>query len=213
MSDYLKIVALLLFSLLVLGIIISIPFVLFWLLRKVSKNSMMKMANRLPLELKKQLSNPASFREASKDERKQYARRNMRKGLLVYLIFVSMTIIEVVLIFVEHAWEMLKVYFIVSLVILAFIMIFVLKDYLLVSSRTKIYRMKAYMFPSPSIRLEKQHWVYYYDIKQYIYEVENIAIPRYKNKPIQGIVEVLAIEEKKKLRVFSIYIPDETSIV
>ena len=211
MLFYLKVIGLILLCLLITGVVILLPcFLICWLLITNAKYDALERGNRLPLEIKSELSDPSGFVEVSENDRKQYANRNLWKGLVIYFIFLVLGVIAVV---IAEKPEGMKGIFLASLIFLAFIMLFVLKDFLLAKSRSKIYRIKVYMFPTYSMRWGQIHWIYYYDFKQYIYVADNISIPHYKDKPWQGVVEVLAIEKKKKLKVFSIYIPNETSIL
>lgn len=211
MLFYLKVIGVILLCLIITGVVILLPaFLIYWLLRTNAKYDALERGNRLPLEIKRQLSDPSSFVEVSENDRKQYVRRNLRKGLVIYFIFLVSGIIATC---IADKPEEMKGFFLISLGFLAFIMLFVLKDFLLAKSRSKIYRMKVYMFPAYSAQWERIHWVYYYDFKQYIYVGNSIAVPNNDKTPRQGIVEVLAIEKKKKLKVLSIYMPDETSIL
>lgn len=211
MLFYLKVIGVILLCLVITGVVILLPcFLIYRLLKTNAKYDALERGNRLPLEIKRQLSDSACFIEASENDRKQYVRSNFQKGFKIPFVFLAGGIVVAI---IMKDLEMLKVYFLTSLVIFAFLMLFVLKDFLLANSKSKIYRMKAYMFPDHAYNAEAMHWVYFYDFKQCLYEANDIEIPNYKNKPWQGVVEVLAIEKKKKLKVFSIYIPDETSII
>ncbi len=187
----------------VLLIVISIPLLILWLAKELNRKRAQKMAEQLPEDVKRLLKISAGYTEITLKERLQHSLRVIIIGLIVYFIFV---IIGIVKSGVSDPSFDLKTYFMCSLVILAFIIVFVLKDILKAAPWAEVYRIKA--VPCLSIHgTGGGTWVCYYDFikEEFICDaLPDTSFITSKNASQNGVIDILAVAKSNRLKLIDI---------
>ncbi|MDE6761991.1 MAG: hypothetical protein K2J90_15140 [Lachnospiraceae bacterium] len=181
-------------------VVISIPLLILWLIKELSRKQALNNAQRLPVEVQRLLKEPAGYTEITMKDRLRHSLRIIIIGFTIYLIVFIMGIVKN---FVSDLELDLKTYFLGSLVVLAFIIVFVLKDLFKVAPWTEVYRVKAI----PCFRTVKNIYVCYYDfVKEELAvgELPDTSSITSINTSQEGIFDVLVIARKHHLKLIDI---------
>jgi len=187
----------------VLLIVISIPLLIIWLAKESNRKRAWNMAEQLPEEVKRLLKTPAGYTEITMKERLQHSLRVIIIGLFVYFI---VAIIGIVKSGASNPSFDLKTYFMSSLVILAFIIAFVLKDILKTAPWAEVYRIKA----APCLSIYGTGggtWVCYYDFikEEFVCDVlPDTSFITTKNVSQNGVIDILAAAKSNRLKLIDI---------
>ncbi len=178
--------------------VIAIPLSIMGLVKYTYKRRALAIVNTMPAELQNLLRHPAVCKEASGMQRLKYIKKNIIFGILVFVVLVGYGAFRT---FIENGTIDIKVYVGVSLVILAFILVFIIRDILRVAPWSEAYQIKAVTcFATGDGR---ECFVCYYDFADGDYSAGGISIPRWRKAAIQSgqVVDVLAVITGNKVKV------------
>ncbi len=181
-------------------VVISIPLLILWLIKELSRKQALNNAQQLSVEVQRLLKEPAGYTEITMKDRLWHSLRIIIIGFTIYLIVFIMGIVKN---FVSDPALDLKTYFLGSLVVLAFIIVFVLKDLFKVAPWSEVYRVKAI----PCFRTVKNTYVCYYDfVKEELAvgELPDTSSITSINTSQEGIFDVLVIARKHHLKLIDI---------
>lgn len=183
----------------VLIVVISIPLLILWLVKELNRKRAWNIAQQLPVNVKRLLRTPAGYTEITMKERLQHSLRVIIIGIVIYLVIFIIGIVKSGA--SDPAFD-LKTYFLCSLVILAFIIVFILKDLLKAAPWAEVYRIKA--VPCLSVHgTGGGIYVCYYDfIKE---ELACDALPdtsfiTSKYTSPEGVIDILVAAKSKRLK-------------
>lgn len=125
---------------LVLIIVISIPLFILWKIKEAYRKKALDIAQQLPIDIQHLLKASAGYTEITMKERLQHSLRIIIIGLIIYIIGFSFGIVKNA---VSDSALDFKSYFWGALVLLAFIIIFILRDLFKVAPWSEVYRIKA----------------------------------------------------------------------
>ncbi|MBQ8188394.1 MAG: hypothetical protein IJZ44_01300 [Lachnospiraceae bacterium] len=181
--------------------VIAIPLSIMGLVKYTYKRRALAIVNTMPAELRNLLRHPAVCKEASGMQRLKYIKKNIIFGILVFVVLVGFGIFRAI---VENRTIDVEVYIGVSLVILAFILVFIIRDILRVAPWSEAYQIRAVTcFATGDGR---ECFVCYYDFADGDFSAGGIPISRWKKSSIQGgqVVDVLAVIKGNKVKVIDI---------
>ncbi len=189
----------LLLMIFVLIVVIAIPLLILWLVKELNRKRAWNIAQQLPVNVKRLLRTPAGYTEITMKERLQHSLRVIIIGIVIYLVIFIIGIVKSGV--SDPAFD-LKTYFLCSLVILAFIIVFILKDLLKAAPWAEVYRIKA--VPCLSVHgTGRGIYVCYYDfIKE---ELACDALPdtsfiTSKYTSPEGVIDILVAAKSKRLK-------------
>lgn len=188
-------------NLLITLFVISIPLSIMGLVKYTYKRRALAIVNTMPAELQNLLRHPAVCKEASGMQRLKYIKKNIIFGVLVFVVLVGFGIFRAI---IENRTIDVEVYIGVSLVILAFILVFILRDILRVAPWSEAYQIKAVTcFATGDGR---ECFVCYFDFADGDFSAGGIPISGWKKSSIQGgqVVDVLAVIKGNKVKVIDI---------
>lgn len=187
----------------VLIIVISIPLLILWQVREWNRKRAWDIAQQLPDDVKHLLKTPAGYTEITMKERSRHSLRAILIGIVIYLVIF---IIGIVKSSVSDAAFNLKTYLIGSLVVLAFIIVFVLKDLLKTAPCAEVYRIKA--VPCLSVHgIGGGIYVCYYDFIKGDFACDALPDTSFitsKNTSPEGVIDILAAAKSKRLKLIDI---------
>lgn len=187
----------------VLIIVISIPLFMLWMVKELNRKRAWDIAQQLPDDVKRLLKTPAGYTEITMKERLKHSLRAIRIGIVIYLVIF---IIGIVKNGISDAAFDFKIYLIGSFVILAFIIVFVLRDLLKTAPWAEVYRIKA--VPCLSVHgTGRGTYVCYYDFIKG--ELVCDALPdtsfiTSKNTSPEGVIDILVAAKSKRLKLIDI---------
>lgn len=150
--------------LLIAAAAISVPLAILYMVRRFYINSALKTLENLQTQLRSVLSNPDNYREADYEERAEYARGSLLTGLVIYLLIIGVGFINTYIkegrLYIDEGGIF------AAAVIAVFILIFLIKDLLLIAPWVTVYRIKVIKCIS-TMGKDSTDYVCYYDfIKQ-----------------------------------------------
>lgn len=178
--------------------VIAIPLSLMGLGKYTYKRRALATLSSMPTDVQNMLRHPAVCKEASGIQRLKYIKKNIIFGIVIFVVLVGYGAFRI---FLQDGTIDIKVYIGVSLVILAFILAFIIRDILRVAPWSEAYQIRAMIcFASGDGR---ECYVSYYDFADGDFAAGGISIPRWRRSAIQGgqIVDVLAVIKGNKVRV------------
>lgn len=181
-------------------VVISIPLLILWLIKELSRKRALNNVQQLPVEVQRLLKEPAGYTEITMKDRLRHSLRIIIIGFTIYLIVFIMGIVKN---FVSDLELDLKTYFLGSLIVLVFIVVFVLKDLFKVAPWTEVYRVKAI----PCFRTVKNTYVCYYDFVKgelAVGELPDTSSVASVNASPEGIFDVLVSAKKHHLKLIDI---------
>lgn len=181
-------------------IVISIPLLILWLIKELSRKRAFNNIQRLPVEVQRLLKEPAGYAEITMEDRLRHSLRIIVIGFTIYLIVFIMGIVKN---FISDSALDLKTYFLGSLVVLVFIVVFVLKDLFKVAPWSEVYRVKAI----PCFQTVKNTYVCYYDFVKgefAVGELPDTSSVTSINASPEGIFDVLVSAKKHHLKLIDI---------
>lgn len=186
--------------LLIAGLAISVPLIVLYMSKRYYLNKALKMGADLSLRLRMHLSDSNNCRQADFEERLGYARNSLLTGLGIYLLIIGISFVRTYI--DEGRFYIDDVYIFVAVVIGVFVLLFIIKDLMIISPWVTVYRIKAFKCFSVAGK-NSADYICYYDFmkKELAAGCINASGLFGMGNQDEKLYDVLAVAKGNKLKV------------
>ena len=173
-------------------VVIAIPIAIIWVSRWYQRRKAIDFTNGLSQEVQRKLQGLTYYEEVSIGERIRYILRNILSATIIFVVIVGIGLARDL---VRGDVKAFDSYLIPALIILAFILLFVLRDCLRVAPWLKVYRIKALKY---GFVTHGEIIVCYYDFVKREYAGDYIVVYSFKRRNIVSNGEMFDVGVKKE---------------